>query len=236
MALQGKAALAMWWNIAPEQRAGFEHWHSSEHFAERLGVPGFLSGTRWTAVSGAPHYFVMYELDGLEVLGSPAYRERLNHPTPWTTRTMANFRNMIRSQCRVLGSAGAGVGEAMLTLRFSPRAGRAEDLRTWLAGELLPTLVERPGLCAAHLLQNAVPPVPFERQTAEQKLRGGDTTADWVLLVGGYDADVVADLGRQDLRGEVLAQRGVAEGSESGVYRLSFAMTRQDLPSISGGA
>lgn len=236
MALLGKAALAMWWNIAPEQRAGFEHWHSSEHFAERLGVPGFLSGTRWTAVSGAPYYFVMYELDSLDVLGSPAYRERLNQPTPWTMQTMAHFRNMIRSQCRVLGSAGAGTGTALLTLRFSPREGQAEAVRSWLAGKVLPALAQRPGLCAAHLLQNAVPPVPYEQQTAEQKLRGGDTTADWVLLVSGYDMDVVADLAQHDLRDEALAQHGVAADAERGIYRLAFAMTRQDLPTSTGGA
>ena len=42
MSLLGKAALAMWWDMAPEMKADFEDWHSHEHFPERLGIPGFL--------------------------------------------------------------------------------------------------------------------------------------------------------------------------------------------------
>ncbi len=223
MALRGSAALAMWWDIAPEHRPAFEHWHTREHFAERLGVPGFLRGTRWVARSGSPHYFVMYELSGLEVLSSPAYRERVNSPTAWTTQTMAHFRNMVRSQCRVQGSAGTGLAQALLTLRFSPQAGQAEPLRAWLVGELLPALVTRPGLSAAHLLENAVPPVPLDQQTAEQKLRGGDATADWVLLVNGYDAQGVSILMQDELQPRQLEGHGAAPGPTSGVYQLSYA-------------
>ncbi len=35
MSLLGKAALAMWWNLAAPIRAEFEHWHAHEHFPER---------------------------------------------------------------------------------------------------------------------------------------------------------------------------------------------------------
>jgi len=45
MAFLGQAAVAMWWNIAPEHREEFEHWHSHEHFPERMGIPGFLRGS-----------------------------------------------------------------------------------------------------------------------------------------------------------------------------------------------
>jgi hypothetical protein len=48
MALPGKAALAMWWDMAPEMRAEFEHWHSHAHFPERLAIPGFRRATRWS--------------------------------------------------------------------------------------------------------------------------------------------------------------------------------------------
>ena len=59
----GKAAVAMWWDVAPEMRAEWEDWHSSEHMPERLAIPGFLRGTRWIAESGEPSYFVLYEVD-----------------------------------------------------------------------------------------------------------------------------------------------------------------------------
>ena len=50
----GKAAVAMWWDISPEMRAEWEDWHTHEHMPERLGIPGFLRGTRWVADSGEP--------------------------------------------------------------------------------------------------------------------------------------------------------------------------------------
>jgi hypothetical protein len=41
MALLGKAAVAMWWDILPPQREEFQEWHSREHFPERMGIEGF---------------------------------------------------------------------------------------------------------------------------------------------------------------------------------------------------
>jgi hypothetical protein len=226
MALMSKAALAMWWDVAPADRPGFEHWHSSEHFAERLAVPGFLRGTRWVAVSGEPYYFVMYELTGLDVLSSEPYRERVNHPTLWTTQTMARFRNMVRSQCVLQGSEGGGIAQAMLTVRFSPQAGQETRLREWIVQHLLPGLVAKAGVTGAHLIENAVPAVPLDQQTAEQKLRGGDTVADWILLVSGYDAAGLTSLMQNELQDSVLAHHGAAAGRLAGMYRLADSMSK----------
>jgi hypothetical protein len=100
MALLGSAAIAMWWDIAPAQRIEFEDWHSHEHFPERLSIPGFLRGSRWSGSNDG--FFVMYELETYDTLTSPHYLERLNNPTPWSTRMMPHHRNMVRSQCRVV--------------------------------------------------------------------------------------------------------------------------------------
>ena len=43
----GKAAVAMWWDISADVRAEWEEWHTVEHMPERLGIPGFLRGSRW---------------------------------------------------------------------------------------------------------------------------------------------------------------------------------------------
>jgi hypothetical protein len=124
MSLLGSAALAIWWDIAPQVLADFEDWHSHEHFTERLGIPGFRRVTRWRDVAGGAGIFVMYELDDHAVLSSAPYLARLNAPTPWSTRMMPNHRNMIRSQCRVLESAGGAVARHALTVRLSPEPGR----------------------------------------------------------------------------------------------------------------
>ena len=91
MALPGRAAVAMWWNMAAERREEFEHWHSHEHFLERMGIKGFLRGSRWSSADGAGNgegFFVLYELEDYETLTSEGYLERLNNPTPWSTKMM----------------------------------------------------------------------------------------------------------------------------------------------------
>ena len=73
------------------------------------------------AISGEG-FFVMYELASYETLTSDGYLARLNNPTPWSTKMMPHHRDMVRSQCRVLGSAGAA-----LLLRYSCDSGSVVD-------------------------------------------------------------------------------------------------------------
>ena len=168
----GAAAVAMWWDIAPEVQPEWEDWHTNEHMPERLSIPGFLCGSRW--VCGAS-YFVLYELDRPETLTGPAYMERLNSPTPWSRRMMPHHRNMVRSLCEVREGFGRGLAGMLATMQERVDVG---------------ALRERKGICAAHLLQAR--PLANVAQTAEQKMRGGDREAKWVALVGGYDAEAVA--------------------------------------------
>jgi len=183
MALLGKAAIAMWWDMAPDWRAEFEDWHSHEHFPERMHIPGFLRGSRWADAGGGEGFFVMYELERYETLVSPGYLGRLNQPTPWSSRLMPQHRNMVRSQCQVLESAGSALGRFMLTVRCSPTSGGAQSLRDYLRAQAR-DLALRPGTTGAHLLQTQTPDIA---PTTEQKIRGGDQTADWIYLVCGYE-------------------------------------------------
>jgi len=189
----GKAAIAMWWEVAPEVRAEWEEWHTVEHMPERLSIPGFLRGSRWVS---AESYFVLYETTDLAVITSGPYLDRLNHPTPWSRKMMPHHRNMVRSLCLVRASHGRGLPGVMATLRFS----RGKDL---------PQLPSRKGVTGAHLLEAQ----PMPAATEEQRIRGGDATADWVLLVGGYDAGAVEQAARQP--GEAVR----------GLYRLSYSLT-----------
>ena len=169
----GSAAVAMWWDVAPEVRAEWEEWHTSEHMPERLAIPGFLRGTRWIAVSGEPSYFVFYEVTNLTTLTGGAYLERLNNPTPWSRKMMPHHRNMVRSLCLVRDGYGGAVAQVLATVRFSGTPKRE--------------LPRGKGLTSAHFLESQ----PMPAQTAEQKIRGGDAAADWILLVGGSDAQAL---------------------------------------------
>ena len=217
----GKAAVAMWWDVAPEMRAEWEDWHSHEHMPERLRVPGFLRGSRWISLSGAPSYFVLYEAAKLGTLTGGAYLKRLNNPTPWSRQMMPHHLNMVRSLCRVRASFGGGLAHAMATIRFSPAARAAASLSKWLATDALPALPERKGLAAVSLLESQ--PTTGLAPTTEQKIRGGkDARADWVLLIGGYDAEAIQAVVENEL---VAALPGAAHS----LYRVAYSLTPRDL-------
>lgn len=222
MPMKGNAAIAMWWNVAAPDRAEFHEWHSKEHFPERLGVPGFLRGSRWQAPGESGDMFVLYELDGYEVLTSDAYRARLNDPTPWSTKMMPLHHGMMRSQCRVVASAGHGIGRTTATLRLSPVSGREAELEAALTAAMA-GLVGRPGIVAAHFLRTET---PAAAQTREQQIRGGDAAADWIVLATGHGAAPAEAL--RELVAQA-ARQGAAEGAVVSAFDLVHAVTPQDL-------
>lgn len=212
MSLLGKAALAMWWDMAAETRPDFEHWHTHEHFPERLGIPGFLRAARWRSAmagdDGGDGFFVMYELADHTTLSSPAYLARLNAPTPWSTRLMPHHRHMVRSQCRVMASAGSAVSGHALTLRMATGHGSQAGVVDAF-GPLCGRLALLPGLAGAHLLRHEPPDIA---PTTEQRIRGlGDQAADWVLLVTGYEAPAVAAVLQQPALQAALAAAGATQ-------------------------
>jgi hypothetical protein len=226
MPLLGKAAVAMWWDIAPVQRGEFEDWHSHEHFPERMGIPGFLRGSRWHSLSNAEGFFVMYELAGYETLTSPHYVARLNDPTPWSTKMMPHHRNMVRSQCRAVASYGGGLAGSIMTLRLSPQPGQADGLQHHLM-EILGKAPDQPGVTGSHLLRTETPDAAV---TKEQTIRGGaDAVADWIVLVAGYDAQALVGLAEGELGTAALAARGAQPVQIRCLYRLSYALTADDL-------
>lgn len=225
MALQGRAAIAMWWDISPERKTEFEDWHSHEHLPERLSIPGFQRGSRWAAVDGGPGFFVMYELDEYETLTSPLYLERLNRPTPWSTQLMPHHRNMVRSQCRVVATFGAGVARFVLTLRLAPSVASTGRLRM-LLGERAKNISARAGTTAAHLLRTDTPAVGT---TTEQRIRGNrDRSADWIFIAGGYDLAALQGLRAGELSDDELSQAGADGTVQAGLYALAHVCTPAD--------
>jgi hypothetical protein len=200
----GKAAVTIWCDVAPEVREEFDDWHAHEHMPERLSIPGFLRGSRWVAVDG-DGYFMLYETQSEATLTGAPYLERLNDPTPWSRKMMPHHRNMVRGLCRVEASFGTALGQALLTVRFAAQPERAR--------ELLAALPARKGLVAAHLLRNIAHP---SAQTTEQKLRGVDAAPDWVALVTGYSAEVVASLASE------------LPGGVAGSYRLAYILAASE--------
>ena len=227
MPLLGQAALAMWWNMEQARRGEFEDWHSHEHFPERLGIPGFRRASRWASVENGEGFFVLYELAAFETLISAPYLERLNNPTPWSVEMMPLHRNMVRSQCRVLASAGSAVAGFAATLRLSPRPGQeAAMLEYWR--KALPLLAGRRGLVGAHLLHTQTPKIA---QTEEQKIRGGaDGEADWIMLAMACELDALAAIATDEWTPGRLQVAGAGALLKPSLFRLAHSMIAADLP------
>jgi len=217
MSWTGRGAFIAWHDVEGELEAEYLHWHSHEHMQERLSIPGFLQGRRYSVVGTGPQFLVIYEVKDLAILSSPAYRECLDNPSEWTRRTMPSVRNMNRSLCEVIMSAGSGTGCYMQTVQFSPRKGRGDDLVEDLR-QALPAWVCRPFLTGAHLL--IADPALSSTPTREQRLRGGqDHVADWVLLVEGFQQEAVAAN-----RSEWLMQAGAEPDPVTNLYALQHLL------------
>lgn len=224
----GQAALAMWWNMAPAMREEFEHWHTHEHFAERLALPGFLRASRWADADGGEGFFVLYELEQHEALHSPEYLARLNAPSEWSRKLMPHHRDMVRCQARVLGSSGATLSAHALTVRLAPVDGGTASLAAYL-GRLLRDLPRAPGLSGAHLLRTDAPALA---PTAEQALRGHpDSASEWAFVVNGYEPAAMRALAADELSTRSLISAGAVPPSITGLYSLRLSATPNEFAS-----
>ena len=224
MPLLGQAAILLSFDIAGDAIPEHDHWHTHEHIPERLSIPGFMRGSRWVARHGSPRYLVLYELEALATLNSDAYLERLNNPTPWTSKMMPHYQGMTRGLCAVTGSAGSGMGGACLLLRFKPTQGTLPTLRRWLCDDALAELAARPGHCSAHFLEGATSAV----MTNEQRIRGADAGLDCALVVTAYEADALAQLEDPGALKDRLAEHGAIDilGAQ---YQLAHCLGAREI-------
>ena len=84
---KGTGLLMVWADVPADKEQEFNRWYNEEHLAERLSIPGFLSGARYEAVKGGPKHLAYYELESPAVLESEEYKRVSANPTPWTKRS-----------------------------------------------------------------------------------------------------------------------------------------------------
>lgn len=229
MGLLGNGALIFWHDIREGHAGDYEAWHSNEHMPERVGVPGFLRGRRGASLKNdGPQYFILYEVENASVLTSAPYLARLNDPTQWTRRVVADFINTNRTICRVSISAGNGVGAFILTIRFSPKAGKESQLREWLSKSAIPELASTVGLTGVHLLESDLG--ASETVTSEKKLRDSpDDVADWVLLVEGYDEAIVDATRVSIVSAKNLSAQGAKRSQIVDQFQIVHSVSAADL-------
>lgn len=224
--MRNDGILAIWHDVGGAIGDEYERWYFREHLPERVGVPGFLAGRRYEAVSGAPRFLTYYEGESPDVFVSKPYLDRLNDPTPWSTAVLQHFRDTNRTVCRRTWEAGPIRGAWGVVVRVDRSgedgeetgeetgeapagqvAGLEERGRAWVEDwRVLRVEVWR---------REALPPPP---PSAEAKLRAAPDRfiegAVFAHFAREDDAREAADACRAD------GGEGGAGGAEAGVYRL----------------
>jgi hypothetical protein len=118
-------------DVAPEAIAEHDEWHTHEHLPERLAIPGIHPRHALGGRAGATQVLRAVRVESLGTLASEAYLERLNHPTPWTSKMMLHYRGMTRGFCSIEASSGFGMGHAACSCASSRNRARS---RRWPAG------------------------------------------------------------------------------------------------------
>lgn len=171
--------LAVWNDIAAQDEAEFNGWYDEEHVPERLGVPGIRNARRYRDCAVPRSYAAFYDTESLATLASPAYLERLRHPTPRTQKIMPRFRNMTRAACAIAADVGTlrAPGAVLATLELAA----------------VPAADELVAQAGALRLRLALPDEKATRvPNPEAKMRGApDRLPAPFLLVEGHDETAV---------------------------------------------
>jgi hypothetical protein len=221
MGLAGKALVAIWNDIAPEMREDFFEWHPREHMVERLGIPGFLRGRRYSAVDADVEFLTLYELRDVEVLVSDVYKQRLNNPTPWSTKTLPAFRNNVRGACRIHFSEGYAMGGFVHTIRFRAPEGQEGKVVAALKREVLPDLIDLPRITGVHLVENDV---ALTAGNAGNQRGRVINLPHLVILVEGSTVDGVRDVCARHLGGDRLRALGAVDEIHNGLYQIEYSI------------
>jgi len=220
MPIAGKGMLLTSMDIDPANEADFNRWYDREHLEERVAIEGFLEARRYVAHTGSPKFLFLYSTKTIDVLDSPAYRARLANPTPWSVKTMAGFKNMIRAVARITISRGTGRGAVLGILRLRPE-GNPDDLRNQLATRLDPK--QHDGIISMHLLESDA---RLSGPTKELPAAGGGAS-DWFVLVDGTSVSAVSSVLAAQFIGNTAPQ-GAMQIS-SGIYELMWDLAKSDI-------
>lgn len=225
-ALLGEAAVLIWNDVAAEGRECFYAWHDKEHMPERLALPGFRRGRRFSRPGHSPEWLTMYEAADVSVLVSPQYIARLNAPTRATLAALRYFGNTSRAVCRVVHSVGGSTGGHVLAMRMSVEGSRDDAMCGYLRDDAFPRAMARTGIVACHLYRADADASHVD--TAESSTRRFDVPP-WVLLCEATTSGAAHDV-RNVVEGTEFARLGVEVRSDAAVYALEICRLSSPPP------
>ena len=152
---KGTGLMMVWADVPADKEKEFNSWYNEEHLAERMRIPGFLSGARYEAVKGGPKHLAVYELENIAVLDSDAYMKVRKNPTEWTKRCspdvigttfIRNVYTLIHPGTLTSSVAESDMAPALQLGRMDVPAEIDADFNTWYNTIYIPNYEKVPGV------------------------------------------------------------------------------------------
>src|SRR5919197_4141278 len=137
MANKGQAIFLVYADLVdPKYEEEFNAWYNTQHLPQLLGLPGFLDAARYVATKGGPRYLAAYEIESVEALQTPEFK---NRPIPpWDRRMSPRVvgKNLTRIVGQQIFSAGSeqldrGMAPALQIGRMSVPASAEAEWNAW---------------------------------------------------------------------------------------------------------
>jgi hypothetical protein len=158
MTKKGRGIFLVYTDIDPQYENEFNDWYNTEHLAELLALPGFLDAARYVAYKGGPQYLAAYEIDSVEALHTPEFRNRKR--TPWGERVSPTVigKNLTRIVGRQIfpdrvEMPERGMAPALQIGRMSVSDEVDAEWNAWYNGEYIPGYRTVPGVLYARRFQ-----------------------------------------------------------------------------------
>ncbi|MFM9921814.1 hypothetical protein VLK31_02380 [Variovorax sp. H27-G14] len=156
-------------DVAPADDADFNRWYDREHVEERVRIPGFLSGARYSSLEGGRKYLGLYRTESLDVFGTAGYRAAFEKQTPWSIANLDRMRQPMRRVCAVRAVTGFGSGSHAVVLPLAATAD-TEALAAH-AARVGKALAEQAGFVQSYLLvPDTVLSTPLPRESTEGRV------------------------------------------------------------------
>jgi hypothetical protein len=159
----------MFTDFSEEGRIAENDWYDTDHVPQRLGIPGFLSATRFERLAVQPsgveevaplRYINAYRVTHPAVVEEDPYRLSYQHLTPRSRfhRDFPVSPPIYRDVWELVHAAGALAtddGARVLLLTADEPGGSVEDAEEFLRSVAVPTLLSAPGVLRSFVFRRA---------------------------------------------------------------------------------
>ena len=155
MAKKGQGIFLVYTDLVdPKYEEDFNAWYNTEHLPELLALPGFLDAARYVATKGSPKYLAAYELESVDAVQTPEFKNRPR--TPWGQRVSptvigTNLTRIVGQQIfpDSVEQPDRGMAPALQIGRMSVPDSVDAEWNAWYNGEYIPGYRKVPGVIYA---------------------------------------------------------------------------------------